>query len=224
MVLKPYKGRTTPFGVWKWCKNVWYSNPAMIAARIMYVWEWCKNVWYSNITQTLIFVKHVWEWCKNVWYSNQRLTSCESFLVWEWCKNVWYSNYYLTEPTTTGVWEWCKNVWYSNGQVSRAVTAFVWEWCKNVWYSNHDPPSTRSSVFENDVKTYGTQTSVCQIWLVAQFENDEKRMLNWSVPKSVIRVWEWCIIWFLKKLLCCHPMGGEFLILNISYIAFSVFN
>ena len=34
------------------------------------------------------------------------------------------------------------------------------------------------SLFENDVKTYGTQTSVCQIWLVAQFENDEKRMLN----------------------------------------------
>ena len=129
-----------------------------------------------------------------------------------------------TFHTIKCVWEWCKNVWYSNTEVVIYDGHIVWEWCKNVWYSNCSCCFLPSGVFENDVKTYGTQTSVCQIWLVAQFENDEKRMLNWSVPKSVIRVWEWCIIWFLKKLLCRHPIGGEFLILNISYIAFSVFN
>ena len=44
--------------------------------------------------------------------------------------------------------------------------------------SRYDLSRIKIIPFENDVKTYGTQTSVCQIWLVAQFENDEKRMLN----------------------------------------------
>ena len=34
----------------------------------------------------------------------------------------------------------------------------VWEWCKNVWYSNATQEKYDSTLFENDVKMYGTQT------------------------------------------------------------------
>ena len=97
-----------------------------------------------------------------------------SIMVWEWCKNVWYSNKQNQNQKDTIVWEWCKNVWYSNASCRRCRVLLVWEWCKNVWYSNFGATSAISAWFENDVKTYGTQTQMGQGSSDRKFENDVK--------------------------------------------------
>ena len=51
---------------------------------------------------------------------------------------------------------------------------FVWEWCKNVWYWNREAEKEDSTGFENDVKTYGTETEGIFSTLKELFENDVK--------------------------------------------------
>ena len=50
----------------------------------------------------------------------------------------------------------------------------VWEWCKNVWYWNEASHSRVTATFENDVKTYGTETHSKKLIAYEQFENDVK--------------------------------------------------
>ena len=87
---------------------------------------------------------------------------------------------YGTETKTGGgkfygkVWEWCKNVWYWNTYGWREIIDGVWEWCKNVWYWNFAMSDDSSYKFENDVKTYGTETFRLLYLHWHQFENDVK--------------------------------------------------
>ena len=72
------------------------------------------------------------------------------------------------------VWEWCKNVWYSSAALLNSRSAAVWEWCKNVWYSSYPYWFGWVCLFENDVKTYGTQAYIL-VWCIQKvFENDVK--------------------------------------------------
>ena len=50
----------------------------------------------------------------------------------------------------------------------------VWEWCKNVWYSSRYDIFRFKSLFENDVKMYGTQADIYSIDGCGLFENDVK--------------------------------------------------
>ena len=50
----------------------------------------------------------------------------------------------------------------------------VWEWCKNVWYWNDLYRVNLSLWFENDVKTYGTETRSALLDRCFLFENDVK--------------------------------------------------
>ena len=72
------------------------------------------------------------------------------------------------------VWEWCKNVWYWNDVIAYHLPSWVWEWCKNVWYWNPFCGGEDLSVFENDVKTYGTETAGVPEEKGRLFENDVK--------------------------------------------------
>ena len=72
------------------------------------------------------------------------------------------------------VWEWCKNVWYWNLLPGSHNSWLVWEWCKNVWYWNTVLTYPFSEEFENDVKTYGTETQIVTLKIYQAFENDVK--------------------------------------------------
>ena len=64
----------------------------------------------------------------------------------------------------------------------------VWEWCKNVWYSNSVLVSHPFSLFENDVKMYGTQTALLDLKCNKLFENDVKM---YGTQTRQVQVWQW---------------------------------
>ena len=54
------------------------------------------------------------------------------------------------------------------------IDHMVWEWCKNVWYTSWNGCIISRTVFENDVKMYGTQAQHSMYWEQSVFENDVK--------------------------------------------------
>ena len=72
------------------------------------------------------------------------------------------------------VWEWCKNVWYWNWKCLKKSTGKFENDVKTYGTETIQTHGSNFATFENDVKTYGTETVQCQEKAAIAFENDVK--------------------------------------------------